>query len=188
MPNKLIKTYGTTPPLTMTDRYRIICEVLDLRYTKTWFDDKDLTYFIKVLLENGIVRISEEAYRLSAGGKNLWKGESPAQWIDFIHRMLNGMPQTDYLQEKIDRSKYAWEHIAPTKVLIEEVKSLYVSKKLNLKKLSLIIDDYGTVCVITKSEDKKLGKKLRYKMPAGWKFGDSALCRYDSAGIILKQP
>ena len=88
MPNKLIKTYGTTPPLTMTDRYRIICEVLELRYTKTWFDDKDLTYFAKVLLENGIVRISEEAYRLSAGGKNLWNEKTPAKWIDYVDKML----------------------------------------------------------------------------------------------------
>lgn len=188
MPNKSIKTYGTTPPLTMMDRFRVICEVLELRHTKTWFDENDLSYFIKVLLENGIVRISEEAFRLSAGGKDLWKGETPAQWIDYIDRMLKGIPQTDYLQEKIDRSKYAWEHIVPTKVLIEEVKSLYVSKKLTQKKLSSIIDNYGVVCIVTKSEDKKLGKKLRYKMPAGWKFGDSALCRYDSAGIILKQP
>lgn len=187
MPNKSIKSYGTKQPLTMKDRFRIICEVLDLRYTKTWFDDKDLTYFIKVLLENGIVRISEEAYRHSAGGKDLWKEKTPAKWIYYVDKLLKGIPQSDYLQEKIDRSKYSWEHIVPTKVLIDEVKNLYVSKKLTQKKLSSIIEKYGTVCVVTKSEDKKLvSNKLRFTMPAGWKFGDPALCRYDSAGIILK--
>ncbi len=187
MPNKLIKTYGTTPPLTMADRFRLICEVLELRYTKTWFDDKDLTYFAKVLLENGIVRISEEAYRLSNGCKDLWKMKTPSKSSIYVRSMLKGIPQTDYLQEKIDRSNYSWEHIVPTKVLIDKVKSLYVSKKLTLKKLSSIIGNYGTVCVITKLEDKKLiSNKLRFKMPAGWKFGDPALCRYSSAGITLK--
>ena len=86
-----------------------------------------------------------------------------------------------------DRSKYSWEHIVPTKVLIDEVKSLYASKKLTQRALRSIIDKYGTVCIISKSEDDKLTKnKLRSKMPPGWKFGDSAFSRYVSVGIVLK--
>ena len=187
MPNKSIKKFGIKYPPTKADRHHIICEVLDLRNTKPWFDDKDLTYFVKVLLENGIVRISEEAYRQSDGGKDLWKKKKPSNWSDYISRMLKGVPQTDYLQEKIDRSKYSWEHIVPAKVLIDEVKSLFASKKFTQKALSSIIDKYGTICIVTKSEDDKLTKnKLRSKMPIGWKFGDPAFSRYDSVEIVLK--
>ena len=187
MPNKLVNTYWTTLLPILENKHRIICEVLDLRNTKTWFDDKDLTYFVKVLLENGIVRISEEAYSLSKSGEDLWKGTKPSKWSDYVSRMLKGMPQTDYLQEKIDRSKYSWEHMVPTKVLTEEIKTLYISKKFTQKALCSIIDNYGTVCIVTKSEDRKISNnKLRFKMPTGWKFGDSAFSRYDSAGIVLK--
>ena len=187
MPNKSIKKFGIKYPPTKADRHRIICEVLELINTKTWFDDNDLTYFVKVLLENGIVRISEEAYRLSKSGEDLWKGAKPSKWSDYVSRMLKGMPQTDYLQEKIDRSKYSWEHIVPANVLIDEVKSLFASKKLTQKALSSIIEKYGTVCIVSKSENNKLTKnKLRSKMPTGWKFGDSAFSRYDSVGIVLK--
>lgn len=187
MPNKSIKKFGTKYPPTTADRHRIICEVLDLINTKTWFDDKDLTYFVKVLLENGIVRISEEAYRSSNSGKELWKKKTPSKWSCYVSRMLKGVEQTDYLQEKIARSKYPWEHIVPTKVLLDEVKRLYASKKFTQKALRSIIDKYGTVCVISKSEDDKLTKnKLRSKMPPGWKFGDSAFSRYVSVGIVLK--
>lgn len=187
MPNKLIKTYWTTLSPTLANKHSIVCKVLEMRNTMIWFDDKDLTYFVKVLLENGIVRISEEAYLQSNGGKDLWKKKTPFNWSDCISRMLKGVPQTDYLQEKLDRSKYSWEHIVPAKVLIDEVKSLYASKKFTQKALSSIIDKYGTICIVTKSEDDKLTKnKLRSKMPTGWKFGDSAFSRYDSVGIVLK--
>ncbi len=187
MPNKLIKTYWTNLLPTLANKHCIICQVLELRNTMTWFDDKDMTYFIKVLLENGIVRISEEAYHLSNNGKDLWKEKTPSKWSDYVDRMLKGMPQIDYLQEKIDRCKYSWEHIVPAKVLIDEVKSFYASKKFTQEALSFIIDKYGAVCIVSKSEDDKLTKnKLRSKMPTGWEFGDSAFSRYDSVGIVLK--
>ena len=189
MPNKLINTYRTSYPLKLADKYRIICKVLEFRSAISWFDDKDLTYFVKVLLENGIVLISEEAYRQSHGGKDLWKKKTPSQWSDYVSRMLKGVPQTDYLQEKIDRNKYSWEHIVPAKVLIDEVKSLYASKKFTQKTLSSIIEKYGAVCIVSKSENDTLTKnKLRSKMPTSWKFGDPELCRYNSVGISLKQP
>ena len=174
------------------ERCEIIAKAISLYKSYEWFDIGDLRYFVKVLLENGIVCISEDAYSQNSERKDLWKPNIAKSFISnvadsSIQNMISRKKQTEYLQERINRSVYSWEHIVPTDVLVDLLLEFDKKGDLTDAIIERMINDYGYVCVITKAENTLLdSNKLRSNMPNSWVFGKDAFDRYKSVGIKVK--
>ena len=191
MPNKLISTYIQSKSIpNIKERCDIIHAVINLEKQYNWFDKIDLRYFLKVLLENGIVCISKEAYSQYKRNNVLWKSDIPKHFNDkeALKCILTQRKQTKNIKTRVNRSNVSWEHVVPTKVLVDKLLELDKSGTLSDKKIEEMIEKYGYVCLVTKDENRKLDKnKFREKMPQGWKYGDDAFARYKAVGIEIQK-
>ena len=185
MPNKIIKNYSD---LGSVNRYDVISNAITFIKGKNvsgFYNKRDLTYLIKVLLENGTVRLSEEAHK---NCDKLWKTKNILSWQDTaLNNMVKHLPQQNkYLQNAICRSIFTWEHVVPTSILVEKLLEEWNLKTLTSNFVNNMIDKYGFVCIITKNEDKILNTEYRDTMPNGWIYGkDDAFARYNAVGIKL---
>ena len=191
MPNKLISTYIQSKSISdIHERCDIIRIVINLEKQYKWFDKIDVRYFLKVLLENGKVCISKEAYSQYKDKGVLWNPRLPRKFDtkDALNRMLKQQKQNHHLQTRLDRGNVSWEHVVPTNVLVDKLLELDESGTLSDKEIEEMIEKYGYVCLVTKDENRKLDKnKLREKMPQGWNYGNDAFDRYKAVGIEIQK-
>ena len=148
------------------------------------FNLDDFKYYVKMLFENGKVYVSEEALRLIETNPCNFTEED-------INNLKNGNISDVYLQNKSHNytfkcdngsiRKLIWEHVVPTKVLID--KFLESEHTLDVYKNIL---ERGVVCIVTDEEDKRLSKLgLRSQMPYNENI-DIIWSRYMKAGIKVK--
>lgn len=188
MPSKKPNTFKKSYEIpAIQERYDIIRTVIELKKKYEWFTKGDIAYFVKVLLENGVVCISEKAYLQYMNGGKLWKADVAKSFNkkEALDRMLTCHQQEEYLQTRINRKVLSWEHIVPTSVLVEELLKLDKKGSLSEKKIKEMIKQYGFVCIVTKEESKRLDQKYKATMPHGWKYGDKVCARYDEEGIKI---
>lgn len=76
-----------------------------------------------------------------------------------------------------------YEHAVPCRVIIDIL--VENEERLTEELCQQVFDKYAVLCLVLKSEDKKLEKAgLFKKMPQGWKYGDSPWARYEAVGIV----
>lgn len=161
------------------EKAAIINTILGFQKANKWFNDSDLAYIVKELLENGKVYISKAAL-------NVIKINDPNYkrfWGKYIITWEKGEPVCEYLQPKTHKTRklwgesceLVWEHVVPTQEFL---------KKLKQHKFEFSdIDKFGIVCIVLKHEDNCLTQlKLRDKMPKDWD-GKEAWARYIKAKI-----
>lgn len=148
--------------------------------------ESGLSQEIKELLENHIVRVSDEASALLQDG-TIW-----AEWFkqsaDFaeksaaIKQAITSNEPINYGTWKyFNKDKVTWDHTVPTTVLVNRIIKLYDEGLLSVEAYSELVEKYGFVTLITKKENEALNKEhLRQSMPEGWEFGLDAdpFCRY----------
>lgn len=120
--------------------YEIIVRKFDEFLEYDDYNLVSLTYYVKMLFENGRVYISDS---------------------------INN-PQLEKEQRYGNRGKgNIWEHMVPTDVLISYALFLYEKKEFSLEKYHFLHNTFGNVCVITREEDKRLTKAhYRQNMPS----------------------
>lgn len=163
----------------LEERKQIIDRILDFQKENDWFDDSDLAYYVKMLLESGKVYVSENALKVIKTNDPRYTRFSQQT----IKKWEDGNPVCDYLQNKTHNTRklwgesfeLVWEHVVPTNVLIKMMKA-------PPQDLSKIIEK-GIVCIVLKYEDDCLTKlKIKDKMPKDWNRSD-LWARYKKAGI-----
>jgi len=169
------------------------------RQDGVWFEYE---FFLKRMLENLKVYISEEAYQsASNNGKdnalpNLWKKKGePKNQTDLALKISTGKRLDTYIggsltssqkkEHKDSKAFFVWEHVVPTSCFVEHLKNL---DNLTQDNLNALIEKYGNVCIVTKREDSLLNENLKDKMPDGWDWGekDDPWARYIEKGIEVK--
>lgn len=202
MANKVWNNFFT---LTDKDRFKIVDYILSCQQKNSqWFDDEIVTYIIKMLLENGIVLMSVDVYNIvnSNPATLLFKANAGKKFLSSTNvwkvfsDIRSHTPQTHYyLQDKIkrDAQNFTWDHVVPTKCLIDEIKRLKNIGQWNLTSFRNLVQQYGYVCIITQAENKKLDSAgLRNTMPKGWVFNNpsthpfNARYLHPKVGITIK--
>lgn len=122
----------------------IICRKFNEYLTYQDYNFTALTYYLKMLFENGKVYISESVKKQNA---------------------FHNAP-IDYKNRGIKSNR--WEHVVPIKVLISYALWLYqkhcvITTPPNLQafadELNHLREKYGNICIVTKNEDKKLPRE-----------------------------
>lgn len=176
-------------PYTIEEKEQIINKIKAFKDANDeWFDNTDFSYLVKMLLENGKVRVSKEAYKVIQ-----CYDVSNTRFSKEVRKKLEkGEKQDEYLQEKTHGTKknwgieneLCWEHVVPTAVLVNLFES---GVKLNK------IIELGDVCIVLKSEDSRLNKKYRDSMPKGWdkpvydKWKRYEECEVEVLGVTFKK-
>ncbi len=160
-PQRLIRGYcNICDPKYDACKFGFINQIMSISKTNIFFDDEIITYLTKMLFENGIVFISQNAWILNKKQNNLFKNNYPNATTALLG-MSYKTPQiqADYLIEKINRTDYKWEHMVPFAVILQIVKDLCKNGTFNINKYMEIKNYLGYVCIVTNNENNLLNKK-----------------------------
>ena len=133
----------------LDDKYAfdIICRKFDefLKYPD--YDLTPLTYYLKMLFENGDLYVSAKIH-----GKLKSKNVK--------------LSSISYGNRGVKRS--TWEHVIPVKVIIEYALHLYTQGLFTLSKYIYLRNTFGNVCIVTSCENKALEQAgLKQNLPQG---------------------
>lgn len=140
-------------------KFKFIKKIMSISKTNIFFDDEIITYLTKMLFENGIVLISQDAWNLNQTQNDLFNIKYPnTSDSAALSKMSYSNPQiqVDYLIKKINRSDYKWEHMVPFAVILQIVKDLCKNGTFNINKYREIKKYLGYVCIVTNNENKSL--------------------------------
>lgn len=192
MPNKVWEY----PLKNYSDRAKIVREILNLNIED--FDVSDAIYFTKMLLENGKVYISEEAFKQISYLKDEKLSKTRIEVfntiIDSFEKQGVYMQTDNYIQSWINRRIFTWEHVVPVSIIGTKMKEDSNLIEKYFKGTDPLIDKIGHVCIVTKQEDKLLNKAYKNKMPDGlekkpiedWTEED-VWARYTRKGIKIRR-
>lgn len=141
------------------EAFDIICRKFNEYLTCQDYNFTALTYYLKMLFENGTIYMSANVKK-----QNSFRKGNP---IDYKNR---------------GNRKNRWEHVVPTKVLIEYALWLYQKHGIGTSSANVqafaddiknLRENYGNICIVTKEEDCALPKQT---MRSGNRIPDSNVC------------
>jgi hypothetical protein len=151
-----------------------------IEYVKKWGLDKKKSMnalFNRILGEERCYQIlnNDDAFDCEGLGlcnsfRRLW------------NREIKKRSEEKEIQNKSEMS-LRYEHVIPTAFYYNRIIELYKNGQFDLNVFKSMLKDIS-VCFILKKEDDELNeKKLKEKMPDGWRWGDDPFARYKKCGI-----